>query len=67
MLKLNKIIKVSHVVASPIVFILFYEWGWQGGVFIVIKNVPFYYFNRLGSFPKFLGRLKSSFYQNCMK
>ena len=53
MLKLNKIIRVSHVVASPIVFILFYEWGWQGGVFIVIKNVPFYYFNRLGLFLSF--------------
>ena len=28
---MSELQKVLHVVASPIVFILFYEEGWQGG------------------------------------
>ena len=38
MLELHKIIRVSHVVAYSIVFILFYDRGEQGGVFKVMKN-----------------------------
>ena len=38
MLELPKIIRVSHVVAWTIVFILFYEQSWQGGVFKVMKT-----------------------------
>ena len=41
MFKLHKIIRVSDVVAYPIVFVLFYEWVWQGGIFIVMKNDHF--------------------------
>ena len=36
--ELRKLIRVSKVVACPILFILFHERGWQGGVFKVIKN-----------------------------
>ena len=38
MLELHKTIRVSHVVPYSIVFILFYERGWQGGVFKVMKK-----------------------------
>ena len=41
MLELHKIIRVSHVVAYPIFFILLYEQGWQGEVFRVMKNDHF--------------------------
>ena len=41
MLELHKIIRVSYLVAWPIVIFLFYKWGWQGAVFIVIKNDHF--------------------------
>ena len=34
MLKLHKIINVSHVVTCRILFILFYNRGWQGGLII---------------------------------
>ena len=44
MLELRKIISVSHVVACPIVYLLIYEWGWQGGVFIVMKKDHFLVF-----------------------
>ena len=44
MLELHEMIKVLHVVACPIVFILFYKRGWQGGVFNVMKNIIFWYF-----------------------
>ena len=37
MLELHKIIRVSHVVAFPIV-ILFYKGSWQGGVLKVMNN-----------------------------
>ena len=39
--KLHEIIKVLHVVTFPIVFILFHEQDWQGGVFKVMKNDHF--------------------------
>ena len=38
MLELHKTIWVSHLVACLIIFILFYEESWQGGVFKVMKN-----------------------------
>ena len=41
MFKLHKIIRVSDVVAYPIVFVLFYERVWQGGIFIVMKTDHF--------------------------
>ena len=44
MLELHEMIKVIHVVACPIVFILFYKRGWQGDVFNVMKNIIFWYF-----------------------
>ena len=42
MLELLKIIRVSHIVACPVVFILFYGRDWQGGVFKVMKNDHFF-------------------------
>ena len=57
MLELHKIIRVSHVVACPIVFLLCYERGWQGGKFKVIKNDHFLMILAVWFlFPKFLGR-----------
>ena len=44
MLELRKIRSVSHVVACPIVYLLIYVWGWQGGVFIVTKKDHFLVF-----------------------
>ena len=38
MLELHKTIRLSHVVACPIVFILFYVRSCQGGVLKVVKN-----------------------------
>ena len=38
MLELHKIMRASHVVVYPIVFILFYERSWQEGVLKVMKN-----------------------------
>ena len=38
MLKLHKLIRVSQVAACQIVAPLFYERGWQGGVFKIMKN-----------------------------
>ena len=34
-------IKVSHIVACPIVFIFFYDRDWQGGVLKNMKNDNF--------------------------
>ena len=36
--KLHEMIRVLHVVVFPIVFILFHDRNWQGGVFKVIRN-----------------------------
>ena len=44
MIELHKILGVSHFVASPIVFILFCEQSWLGGVFKVMKNDQFIVF-----------------------
>ena len=41
MLKMHKIIRVSRVASCPIILILFYGRGWQGGVFKVMKNDHF--------------------------
>ena len=61
MLKLHKIIRVSHVVAYQIVFILFYERSWQGGVLKVMKNDYFLVFLAVWVlFSKLLGRLKNN-------
>ena len=55
MIELHKIIRMSHVVACPIVFALIYERGCQGRVFKVIKNDLFLVFLAVsGLFPKFL-------------
>ena len=57
MLELYEIIRVSHIIACSFVIILFYEWGWQGGVFIVTKNDHFLVFVAVYAlFPKFLNR-----------
>ena len=42
MIKLHKIIRLLRVVALPIVFVLFYARGWQGGVLKAIKNDHFF-------------------------
>ena len=41
MIKLHKIIRLLHVVAWPVVFVLLYARGWQGGVLKAIKNDHF--------------------------
>ena len=41
MLELHKILRISNLVASPNVFILFCVQSWQGGVFKVMKNDHF--------------------------
>ena len=61
MLKLHNIISVSHAVACPVVFILFYERSWQGRAFKVMKTGHFLVFLTVWVlFLKFLGRLRSS-------
>ena len=50
-------IRVSHLVALPIVIILFYDRDGQEGVFKVVKNDNFLVFLVVWVlFPKFLGR-----------
>ena len=48
MLELYEMIRVSHVVSCPIVFIFFCERGWQGAVFKVMKNDHFILFFERG-------------------
>ena len=56
----HEMIRVLHVVACPIVFILSYDQSWQRGVFKVMKNDHFLLFLAVWVlFPKFLGRLRS--------
>ena len=56
-------IRVPYVIARPIVFMLFYDRGWQGGVFKIMKIDHFLVFLAvLVLFPKFLERLISNFY-----
>ena len=59
MLKLHKVKWLSHIVACPIAFILFYDQGWQGRLFKVMKKWSFISaFSRLGHFPKDFGQVK---------
>ena len=59
LLELHKIISLSHVVTCPVVFILFYERSYQGGVFKVVKNDYFLVFlANWVLFPKILGRFR---------
>ena len=56
-LQVHKIIRVSHAVTFPIVFILFYDRDGQGGVFKVMKNDHFLRVLAIWVlFPTFLGR-----------
>ena len=59
MLEMHKIIRVLHIVVCPIVFLLFYEWGWQREVFIIMTK--FLVFLAVWIlFPKFVDRLMSN-------
>ena len=67
-LELHETIRVSLVVASVIVFILFCDWDGQGGVFKVMKKDHSSVFLAAWVyFPRFLGRLRSGLYRNCME
>ena len=62
-IELYEMIRVSYIIARPIVFILFYDRGWQGEVFKIMKIDHFLVFLAvLVFFPKFLEKLRSSFY-----
>ena len=59
MLQLHNLMKLSHVVACPIVFILFYDQSWQGGVFKFMKIDYFSsVFSALGHFSQVFGKVK---------
>ena len=50
---MHEMIRVLHVVAYPILSILFYGMNWQGRVFKVMKNDNiFSIFSRFGHFPQ---------------
>ena len=67
-LKLYEMIRMSRLVACPIVFILLCDQNGPGGVFKVMKKDHFLVFLTVWVlFPKFFGRLRSSLYQNFMK
>ena len=67
-LELHKIKRMSHVVAFPFAFILFYDRYLQEGVLKVMKHVQFLVFLVVWVlFPSFLGRLRSRLYWNCTK
>ena len=56
---MHKMISVSNLVAFAAVFILFYQWSWQGGGLKVIDNDLFLVFLAIwGLIPKFLERLR---------
>ena len=56
-LELYEAIRVLHIVACPLVFILFYERSCQGGVFKIMKNDHFLVFLSVWVlFPEVLGR-----------
>ena len=60
MLELHKIMGMSHVVACPLVFILFCDQVWKGEVFKVMKSDNFSVFLAVWDvFPKFFNRLRS--------
>ena len=57
-LQLHEMIRVLHEVACPIVFILFYDPYWQGGVFKLMKNYHiFSIFSRFCPFPQVFGKV----------
>ena len=62
LLKLHKIKYVRHIFACPIVLVLFYDQGCQGGVFKVIKKYFLVFYVVWILFPKILGRLRSALY-----
>ena len=63
MLELHKIMGMSHVVACPLVFILFCDQVWKGEVFKVMKSDNFSVFLAVWDvFPKFFNRLRSGLY-----
>ena len=67
-LKLHDMIIVLHVVACPIIFILFDDRGWQGVVFKVVKDVQFLVFLVVWVlFLRFLGWLRSGLCWDCTK
>ena len=50
-------IRVLYVVACPVVFILFYDLHWQGGVLKPMKNDHFFsIFISFGLFPQVFGQ-----------
>ena len=53
MIELHKIIRLAHVVACVIIYILFYGRGWQRGVFKIKMNDHFlvFFFRFGGLFP----------------
>ena len=56
-------IRVLHIVACPIIFILFDDPDWQGGALKLMKNDHFLVFSVVWvPFPKFLGSLLSDLY-----
>ena len=58
-LELHEMIRVPHLVACPIIFILFDNQDWQEGVLKLMKNDHFLVFLAVwGFFPKFLGTLR---------
>ena len=63
LLELYEMIRVPHAFASPLVFILFYDRGWQVEVFKFMKNYhSLVFLTVLVLFSRFLSRLRSSFY-----
>ena len=60
MFEQHKIKEVPHVVECPIVFILFYDQGCQGGVFKVMKKTFVSVFQRLDSFPHVFMQVRES-------
>ena len=62
-LDLHEMIRMSYVVAFPMVFNLLCDLGQQGGVLKLMKNDLFYVFLDVWTlFPKVLGRSRSSLY-----
>ena len=59
-LELHEIIRVSHFVECQIVFHLFYDRDWQGGMLKLMENVYFLVFLAVWVlFHKFLARFRS--------
>ena len=59
MLEWHEMIRVLHLVSCPIVFILFYDQDWQGGVLKLMKNDHFLVFLTVWvSFSKIFGQVR---------